>query len=40
VDFLDLDSAFYDLADTEKFFRKLPKFVPLADRYASTLTQR
>lgn len=40
MDFLDLDNAFYDLADTEKFFRKLPKFVPLADRYASTLGQR
>ncbi|MEM8691943.1 MAG: hypothetical protein AAGG57_08650 [Pseudomonadota bacterium] len=28
MDFRDLDSGFYDLADTEKILRKLPKFVP------------
>ncbi|MEL6877061.1 MAG: DUF4375 domain-containing protein [Pseudomonadota bacterium] len=33
-DFDSFDSRFYELADTEQFFRKLPKFVPFADRYA------
>lgn len=28
MDFSDLDSGFYDLADTEKILRKLPKFIP------------
>ncbi|MEM7702038.1 MAG: DUF4375 domain-containing protein [Pseudomonadota bacterium] len=35
-DFEDYDERFYELADSENlFFRKLPKFVPYADRYAS-----
>ena len=34
MDFTDLDDAFYDLADTEQFFRKRPKFVAFADAYA------
>jgi Domain of unknown function (DUF4375) len=37
MDFDELETAFYDLADTERFFRKLPKFVPFADNYASSL---
>ncbi|MEM8576185.1 MAG: DUF4375 domain-containing protein [Pseudomonadota bacterium] len=36
MDFDDLEMQFYELADTEQFFRKLPKFVPYADRYAAT----
>jgi hypothetical protein len=36
MDFADLDERFYELADTEKFFRKLPKFVPYADAYAES----
>lgn len=36
MDFGDLDDRLYELADTEKFFRKLPKFVPFADAYAAT----
>ena len=35
IDFSDLDNKFYDLADTDRFFRKLPKFVPFADAYAA-----
>ncbi len=35
MDFGDLDSRFYELADTDTFFRKLPKFVPFADAYAA-----
>lgn len=34
MDFSDLDQSFYDLADTRQLLRKLPKFVPFADRYA------
>lgn len=34
MDFDEFDNQFYELADTDKFFRKLPKFVPFADRYA------
>jgi hypothetical protein len=34
MDFSDFNSTFYDLADTEQLFRKKPKFVPFADRYA------
>jgi hypothetical protein len=34
MDFSDLDSQYYNLADTPQFFRKLPKFVPFADKYA------
>ena len=33
-DFDDLDRRFFDLADTEKFFRRRPKFVPYAEQYA------
>ena len=36
MDFGNMDDRFYDLADTEKFFQKLPKFVPFADAYAAT----
>jgi len=34
MDFDQEDKEFYDLADTNKFFRRVPKFVPLADTYA------
>jgi hypothetical protein len=34
LDFDDLNKVFWDLADTESFFRRLPKFVPFADAYA------
>jgi Domain of unknown function (DUF4375) len=37
MDFDELETTFYDLADTAKFFRKLPKFVPFADNYARSL---
>lgn len=37
MNFEDLDDAFYDLADTEQFFRKRPKFVEFADKYAETM---
>lgn len=36
MDFDDLTDQFYDIADTEKFFRRLPKFVPFADAYAAS----
>ena len=39
MDFRDLDTQFYALADTEKFFRKLPKFVPFAEAYADRFEQ-
>ena len=32
--FDDLENEFYELADTEKFFRRQPKFVPFAEAYA------
>lgn len=35
-DFEDEDAQFYELADTDQFFRKLPKFVPFADAYAAS----
>jgi hypothetical protein len=38
MDFNAEDSAFYDLADTERFFRRLPRFVPFADAYAQGVT--
>jgi len=34
VDWDQEDMAFYELADTEKYFRRIPKFVPYADAYA------
>jgi hypothetical protein len=34
MDFANFDTEFYDLVDTGKFFRKLPKFVPFAEQYA------
>ncbi len=40
MDFLDLDMEFYDLADTEKFFRKVPKFAPFAEAYADAFEKR
>ena len=36
MDFHKYDCCFYELADTEKFFRKVPKFVPYADAYAAS----
>jgi len=30
------DKQFYELADTPKFFRRVPKFVPFADAYAAS----
>ena len=36
MDFDALDAAFYEAADTDTFFRKLPKFVPFANAYAQT----
>lgn len=35
MDFADLDTTFYNLADTEQLFRKRPKFVPYAEAYAN-----
>jgi hypothetical protein len=35
MDFCHFDRTFDDLADTPQFFRKLPKFVPFAERYAA-----
>jgi hypothetical protein len=37
MDFNEEDSAFYDLADTEQLFGRLPKFVPFADAYAQKM---
>ena len=34
LDFGKLDSAFYELADTDKIFRRKPRFVDFADAYA------
>ena len=34
MNFNELDDRFYELADTEKFFRREPKFVPFAEKYA------
>ncbi|MGK0374059.1 MAG: hypothetical protein ACJA2E_000527 [Arenicella sp.] len=39
LDFSQLDDTFYELADTEKFFRKKPKFVQYADAYARSAQQ-
>lgn len=39
MDFGDLDTQFYALADTDTFFRKLPKFVPFAEEYADRYEQ-
>ena len=38
VDFDELDDRFYALADTDKFFRKRPKFVPYAEAYAAAMS--
>ncbi|WP_164658552.1 DUF4375 domain-containing protein [Tropicibacter sp. Alg240-R139] len=35
MDIGELNDAFYELADTETFFRKLPDCVPFADAYAA-----
>lgn len=35
MDFSEFDSRFYELADTKQFFRRVPKFVPFAEEYAS-----
>ena len=34
------DTDFYNLADTEKLFRRVPKFVPFADAYAYAYAQK
>ena len=34
MDFDSLEESFYELADTYQFFRKKPKFVEYADKYA------
>jgi len=34
MDFANLNDRFYELADTDKFFRRVPKFVPYAEKYA------
>ena len=34
MDFSDLDNLFDELADTPRFFRRVPRFVPFADAYA------
>lgn len=34
MDFMSFNEKFYELADTEKFFRREPKFVPYAEKYA------
>ncbi len=34
MNFDEFDDRFYDLADTDQFFRKEPRFVPFADAYA------
>lgn len=34
MDFGTFDEKFYELADTDKFFRRKPKFVDFADTYA------
>lgn len=34
MDFGELDNDFYELADTGKIFRRTPKFVPFAEKYA------
>jgi hypothetical protein len=34
MDFSSLDTLFYELADTPKYFCRLPRFVPFADVYA------
>jgi len=41
MDFAEKDTAFYQLADTERLiFRRLPKFVPFADAYAASAAAR
>ena len=35
--FDDLDTAFYELVDTDRIFRRVPKFVPFADAYAERM---
>ena len=35
LDFDELNNKFYEFADTNKFFRKKPKFVDYADTYAN-----
>ena len=37
--FSELETQFYTLADTDQFFRKLPKFVPFAEKYADRYEQ-
>jgi len=34
MDFDNLDNRFYEIADTTKVFRRVPKFVPYAEEYA------
>ena len=40
MDFDELETQFYELADTKQFFRKLPKFVPNAEAYADEFENR
>ena len=40
MDFEELETAFYDLADTEKIFRKLPRFVPYAEAFADEFDKK
>ena len=39
MNFEDLEAQFYAKADTDQFFRKLPKFVPFAEEYADRFEQ-
>ena len=34
MDFSEFDDEFWELADTDKIFRRVPKFVPFAEKYA------
>lgn len=40
MDFEEQEEMFYDLADTDKVFRKLPKFVPYAEAFADDFENR
>ena len=40
MDFHEFETDFYALADTDKFFRRLPKFVPFAETFADAFENR
>jgi len=40
MDFDNFEAEFYALADTDKFFRKLPKFVPFAEAFADAFENK